>query len=487
MFVIIFLMALSHFWTPSDPEMEWVKTQISTPITDSASFIAAKEVFSDSPASISNDTLSTPDVTFRDSGYFPGLQSDSINDRQVFKAAFNDFLLIQMAFILACFMVGFIILKYLLNREFKSSGQEKCCPGKEMDRVTGLAGTNQPPTLTTIRESLNPKLNQCSDQMSPITQATIPVQPCRRIQSPYLETHELLHQLFSQVDGHRDSLDGFSPSRGRWEMGFNTLKGNVRNENQDYCLGFSLDRYQAMLIADGLGGLKYGRRASFMATWAAAVSLIQNLRKGGHPFRMAPQTLAAEAMQAAHLCLATEGDKMNVFQEGLRTTLIIIVADRTTIGYAYIGDGGACIIRQSGKIIHFLEPQKAFKNVMNVLAASLGPSLHGKPVIGSIARQPGDLLVVGTDGVFDRLEERPELFPEGTNRFLSCLRQRAVNYDGDLQRVVDQALEEMASYKDQAGYICDDNLTLGLLGDGIGPACDCYAPKDASVIGEACN
>jgi hypothetical protein len=76
--------------------------------------------------------------------------------------------------------------------------------------------------------------------------------------------------------------------------------------------------------------------------------------------------------------------------------------------------------------------------------------------------------VIGTDGVFDRLEERIDSFPEGTNRFLAALRQATIDYRGDLQAVVNRVLGEVAAFRDASGYVCDDNLTLAMLGDGKG-------------------
>ena len=119
-------------------------------------------------------------------------------------------------------------------------------------------------------------------------------------------------------------------------------------------------------------------------------------------------------------------------------------------------------MRATGAIERFLVPQRADEHVMNVLAASLGPVMEGDPVTGSIKRMPGDLVVLGTDGVFDRIETD---FPRDVLR--GC-----VQYSGDLQRTADQVIEELASFQDSLGYVCDDNLTLGLMGDGTAPHLD---------------
>src|SRR5207302_4981508 len=99
-----------------------------------------------------------------------------------------------------------------------------------------------------------------------------------------------------------------------------------------------------------------------------------------------PQTVAAQALQDASLRLAKEGARLCLVnpQDGLRTTLIVVIAEAADVGYAYCGDGGACIVRTSGAVEHFLNPQKAGPDQPNVLAASVGPQMQGQPLLGSI-------------------------------------------------------------------------------------------------------
>jgi len=162
---------------------------------------------------------------------------------------------------------------------------------------------------------------------------------------------------------------------------------------------------------------------------------------------------------AAARRLAIEGDKLNItdVRGGLRTTLIVVIGNHKKLGYSYIGDGGGYIVSPTGETRQFLAPQKASNSAMNVLAASLGPMMQGEPVTGMVDRRAGDIVIVGTDGVFDRVETS---FPADVLR--GC-----IQYDGDLQRTAEQVVGELASFKDTAGYVCDDNLTLGIMGSGI--------------------
>ena len=248
---------------------------------------------------------------------------------------------------------------------------------------------------------------------------------------------------------------------GVWALGLATIKGNVRSENQDYGLCFQIAGHDILVVADGCGGIPHGQRASYLATVSAAKSVIHSY--GTAPRWQSPKVkdVAVKAIMSAAHSLAIEGDKLNItdVRGGLRTTLIVVVGNKREVGYAYIGDGGGCVVQSNGEVKHFLEPQKANGHAMNVLAASLGPSMEGEPVSGVLKREAGDILLVGTDGIFDRVEA---MFPKDVLR--GC-----IQYQGDLQKTAEHIVMELASFKDAAGYICDDNLTLGIMGDGTNP------------------
>jgi serine/threonine protein phosphatase PrpC len=249
---------------------------------------------------------------------------------------------------------------------------------------------------------------------------------------------------------------------GAWTMGLATTKGNVRTENQDFGLCFQInDDYDVLIVADGCGGVPHGQRAAYLASASAAASVVQTY--GTTPLLFAPhiEEAAAQAIKDAAHRLAAEGDKLNVTEsrDGLRTTLIVLVGNRREIAFAYIGDGGGCVLRASGAVESFLTPQKASALAMNVLAASLGPTIEGEFVVGTIKRMPGDLVLVGSDGIFDRVGSG---FPKDVLR--GC-----IQFNGDLQATADRIVEELAAFKDDAGFVCDDNATLGLMGDGTAP------------------
>jgi hypothetical protein len=110
----------------------------------------------------------------------------------------------------------------------------------------------------------------------------------------------------------------------------------------------------------------------------------------------------------------------------------------------------------------------------NVLAGSLGPALQGEPGKGALLRLPGDLLICGTDGVMDRLGDDYPI----------RLHHAAMQAQGDLQSVTDRLVEQMGSARDEYGYICDDNLTIALLGGDALCSCEHESEvKDAEACG----
>lgn len=245
-----------------------------------------------------------------------------------------------------------------------------------------------------------------------------------------------------------------------WTVGLATLCGNVRSENQDNGLAFQVGDTSVVIVADGCGGLSHGQRAALLASTSAAASIASDLTKTRW---VAPdlERIARTAIDAAAHRLAVEGDKLNIkeVRGGLRTTLIVVVAHRRELGFAYIGDGGGIVLRPSGEQYQFLEPQKASGMALNVLAASLGPVMEGRPKSGRFDRMPGELVLIGSDGVFDRV---PESFAKDVLR--GC-----ISIGGDLRATADRIVTELADVQDPSGYVCDDNLTLGLLGDGTPP------------------
>lgn len=238
-----------------------------------------------------------------------------------------------------------------------------------------------------------------------------------------------------------------------WGAGVASITGNVRKENQDAAIVFEVDSTAVLIVADGLGGLPHGKEAARLAVGAAALSAAEAL--GTSPAAPAhPELVAEQALldSAAALCRQARAAGRAEPRDGFRSTLIVVVGTPSTYGYCYLGDGGGVVVRQSGSIEAFLVPQKA-DGIANVVAGSLGPVLQGTPVVGKLSRRAGDSLLIGTDGVFDRV---PDGFAASVVRLLS-------SHNGDAQAVASLVVADFASAKDGSMYVCDDNLSFAVL------------------------
>ncbi len=245
-----------------------------------------------------------------------------------------------------------------------------------------------------------------------------------------------------------------------WTTGSACIKGNVRKENQDYAVAFQTNDVQFGFVADGVGSLDYGRAASFFAVAAAVKSTASVLKKQKS---LTSETVAIAlqlAMQAALAALAQAAVRYGLQNKPcLRTTLILGAGTDTEWMICHCGDGGAKRITQSGGIDSLLSPQRDDQEHPELLTSSLGPLPQGSPATHSVFREPGDILTLGSDGLWDRV---PEAFPE------QLLRAAFAN-DGNLDSAAEEVLAQMASHKDSQGYVFDDNISLVFLAGGKPP------------------
>lgn len=243
-----------------------------------------------------------------------------------------------------------------------------------------------------------------------------------------------------------------------WTAGSASDRGPVRCCNEDNVLCYAIGDHCVALVADGCGATPLGARASCLAVLSAAASIV-NLIDSPSGQWLSPQAIATRALFDAQIRLMIEARRLGLelSPDSLRTTLIVAVSDYHELGIAYIGDGGALIVRADGQVEQLMTPQKA--NASNVLAASLGPSMEGGPLSGRVTLCGGEVIVLGSDGVFDRV---------GAS-FGQDLVRASARLGGDLQVAVQQALEEMCDATDEQGYLFDDNVTLAVLADGTAP------------------
>ena len=365
-------------------------------------------------------------------------------------------------------IIGLILVFFILGRLEVDNRMRQI----EQSSITGFcegeAGSDDPEFLSNEVESRDA-------DGRPRRKVPVNIKPTRPRSQPLPTPLEKMKSIISTSCGFRHIHIKPTLPSGAWGIGLATIKGNVRSENQDYGLCFSMGDHSITIVADGVGGLPHGQRAAYLAVISAAVSVIRTLGTAPRWHTPHVRDVTTKAIMDAAYRLAVEGDKLNIgdMNGGLRTTLIVVIGNKRELGFAYIGDGGGCVVNTSGDVNHFLDPQKANEFTTNVIAASLGPTMQGKPVTGVLNRDDGDIVIVGTDGVFDRIDGA---FPKEVLR--GC-----IQYEGNLQKWAECVVEGLASFKDNIGYMCDDNLTLGIMGDGAPPKLDhgFWAPISKSV------
>ncbi|KAL6633929.1 hypothetical protein ACP70R_026600 [Stipagrostis hirtigluma subsp. patula] len=161
-------------------------------------------------------------------------------------------------------------------------------------------------------------------------------------------------------------------------------------------------------VADGVGsyrkkGIDAGAFARALMKNAAAAG---PKRTGNNPVR--PCALLRRAYEATARS-RTPG----------ASTALILSLHRSTLRWAYVGDSGFAVLR-GGKIVHRSKPQQHRPNCPHQLCAKGGDSLS-TAAVGNMPVVAGDVVVAGTDGLFDNVSdvELECLVREGTELGLS--------------------------------------------------------------------
>ncbi|CAN6238738.1 unnamed protein product [Urochloa humidicola] len=174
-----------------------------------------------------------------------------------------------------------------------------------------------------------------------------------------------------------------------------------------------------LAVADGVGGYrKRGvdagafARALIANAFAAARRAFAESEPGGAPVVVCPYALLRGAHEAAARSLAP----------GASTAAVVSLdVDGGTLRWACVGDSGFAVLR-GGRIVHRSIPQQHRFNCPYQLSdAADGGDRVADADVGGVPVAGGDVVVVGTDGLFDNVfdVELERLVREGTEMGMS--------------------------------------------------------------------
>ncbi|MCA3099928.1 MAG: protein phosphatase 2C domain-containing protein [Rhodocyclaceae bacterium] len=221
-----------------------------------------------------------------------------------------------------------------------------------------------------------------------------------------------------------------------------SVTGPARMRNEDAVLSLSLaGERQALIVADGMGGHPDGHLASRLAVLGAA-RVLAALTRGS------TEAILGCAFHGAARLL-TRASAAGEVHPDAGTTLIVAILEANRYVIGWIGDGGAYVRRQDGVVETVVHPHKA--GLANVLERYLSgtSSTWECPSVATLPRECADLLLVGTDGVMDRVAPK---------EMLDWLWEQCRGEP--LGAALATLIEHFAGSVDQGMPVAEDNMTL---------------------------
>jgi len=230
--------------------------------------------------------------------------------------------------------------------------------------------------------------------------------------------------------------------------GMVSVTGPVRSRNEDACIFLTLDDGRMLLMsADGMGGHADGHLASRLALVGACVGLREALARSPD---VTPDRLLRHVFSWSRRLLqyATSQGQLD---PGAGTTLIATLVECDHYVTAYLGDGGAFVRRCDATLEPLMQAQKTTSTVLDRYLAAVTPE-RWAPVITMVVRQRGDTLMIGSDGVMDRVA-----IGEVMNWLAASVATKGLSMPQALRQLVDH----FADLKTREGnLIADDNMSL---------------------------
>lgn len=188
-----------------------------------------------------------------------------------------------------------------------------------------------------------------------------------------------------------------------------------RKTNEDYCSFVNTERFGCWVVADGLGGHEGGEFASLIA----ASRIVEAAARKSLHSEAVMRYYVQEAQEALHA-----RQKQEFRLADMRTTVVVLAADRKTASWAHIGDSRLYHFR-GGKILNETLDHSVCQSLVNLgeitreqirrhperrrLLRVLGAEGIARPDIrANVPISPGDRFLLCTDGWWEYVTE-PEM------------------------------------------------------------------------------
>ena len=201
-----------------------------------------------------------------------------------------------------------------------------------------------------------------------------------------------------------------------------TDTGLVRSENQDAFCTWHSGEYTAAVVCDGMGGAAGGQIASTVTVETYQKELTAALHENMEPSQLAQAMLYAASLanDAVHKRAAE-----NVELAKMGTTLVSAVCTQTMAVIANIGDSRAYSITQEG-ITQISRDHSVVENMIrqgeitrleaknhpnrNLITRAIGPDAVVQVDTFPITWNPGDFILLCSDGLVNTVSEHEILF-----------------------------------------------------------------------------
>jgi serine/threonine protein phosphatase PrpC len=203
-----------------------------------------------------------------------------------------------------------------------------------------------------------------------------------------------------------------------WQVAAATDVGKVRAHNEDSYAILNAAQLRgvydfALIVADGMGGRNAGEVASRAAVEAASQAILNNATY------VDASALLRFAVEAAHLSIQQRAEEYPEY-EGMGTTLVMALVQNTEAWVASVGDSRAYILRGE-QLLPLTEDhtfvaeqvraggmsaeQARHSRFRHMLTRAVGTNVDYTPDVVSAKVEPGDVLMLCTDGLTNMVWE----------------------------------------------------------------------------------